>query len=225
MNRTVGDAAGTIRGLKMKRILTRKWWVPVLGIIYLAVAVPVTAGVPGDEMRATVESVLAIIQDPNLKGADKQKDRRSKLRAVINPKFDFGEMAKRSLGSHWQRRSPEEQKKFVELFTELVEGAYLDAIESYNGEKVVIVKDNQDKTFADVTSKVMTKKGEEFAVEYKLHQADGGWKVYDVVLENVSVINNYRSQFNRVIAKSSYEDLLSKMKEKQFDAPVKKQKT
>ena len=90
---------------------------------------------------------------------------------------------------------------------------------------MVIVKDTQDKTFADVTSKVMTKKGEEFAVEYKLHQADGGWKVYDVVLENVSVINNYRSQFNRVIAKSSYEDLLSKMKEKQFDAPVKKQKT
>src|SRR5688572_21669011 len=106
MNRTVGDAAGTIRGLKMKRILTRKWWAPVLGIIYLAVAVPVTAGVPGDEMRATVESVLAIIQDPNLKGPDKQKDRRSKLRAVINPKFDFAEMAKRSLGSHWQRRSP-----------------------------------------------------------------------------------------------------------------------
>jgi len=176
-------------------------------------------------MRATVENVMAIMQDPNLKGPEKQKDRRSKLKSVINPKFDFAEMAKRSLGPHWQRRSPEEQKTFVELFTELVEGAYLDAIESYNGEKVVIVKDTQDKTFADVTSKVMTKKGEEFAVDYKLQQVDGGWKVYDVVLENVSVINNYRSQFNRVIGKSSYEDLLSKMKDKQFDAPVKKQKT
>jgi len=197
----------------------------MVGIIYLSLAVTVTAGVPGDEMRATVENVLAIIQDSNLKGPEKQKERRSKLRSVINPKFDFAEMAKRSLGSHWQRRSPAEQKQFVDLFTELVEVAYLDAIESYNGEKVVIVKDTQDKNFADVTSKVMTKKGEEFAVDYKLQQADGGWKVYDVVLENVSVVNNYRSQFNRVIAKSSYEDLLSKMKDKQFDAPVKKQKT
>jgi phospholipid transport system substrate-binding protein len=209
----------------MKRILTRKWWAPLIGIMYLWAAVPVTAGVPGDEMRATIENVMAILQDPNLKGPEKQKDRRSKLKSVINPKFDFAEMAKRSLGPHWQRRSPEEQKTFVELFTELVEGAYLDAIESYNGEKVVIVKDTQDKTFADVTSKVMTKKGEEFAVDYKLHQVDGGWKVYDVVLENVSVVNNYRSQFNRVIGKSSYEDLVSKMKDKQFDAPVKKQKT
>ena len=209
----------------MKRILTRKWWAPVVGIIYLSVAVPVAAGVPGDEMRATVENVLAILQDPNLKGPEKQKERRAKLRSAINLKFDFAEMAKRSLGPHWQGRSPEEQKKFVEVFTELVEGAYLDAIESYNGEKVVVVKDTQDKTFADVTSKVMTKKGEEYAVDYKLHQVDGGWKIYDVVLENVSVVNNYRSQFSRVIAKSSYEDLVSKMKDKQFDAPVKKQKT
>jgi len=209
----------------MKRILTRKWCAPVVGIIYLSVAVTVTAGVPGDEMRATVENVLAILQDPNLKGPEKQKERRSKLKTVIYAKFDFAEMAKRSLGAHWQRRSPDEQKTFVEVFTELVEGAYLDAIESYNGEKVVVAKDTQDKTFADVTSKIMTKKGEEFAIDYKLHQADGGWKVYDVVLENVSLVNNYRSQFNRVIAKTSYEDLLSKMKEKQFDAPGKKQKT
>ena len=209
----------------MKRILMRKWWAPVIGLIYLSVAATVTAGVPGDEMRAVVENVMAILQDPNLKGPEKQKDRRSKLKAVINPKFDFAEMAKRSLGSQWQRSSPEQQKQFVDLFTELVEGAYLDGIESYNGEKVIVTKDTQDKTFADVSSKITTKKGEEFAVEYKLHQAEGAWKVYDVVLENVSVINNYRSQFNRVIAKSSFEDLLSKMKEKQFDAPVKKQKT
>src|SRR5678810_1155253 len=125
----------------MKRILTRKWWAPLIGIMYLWAAVPVTAGVPGDEMRATIENVMAILQDPNLKGPEKQKDRRSKLKSVINPKFDFAEMAKRSLGPHWQRRSPEEQKKFVEVFTELVEGAYIDAIESKKGKKVVIVKD------------------------------------------------------------------------------------
>lgn len=209
----------------MTQVLTRKWWVSVVAMIYLSVAAPVTAGAPGDEMRATIENVLATLQDPNLKGPEKQRDRRNKLKSVIYPKFDFAEMAKRSLGSHWQRRSPEEQKQFVEVFTELVEGAYLDAIESYNGEKVVVAKDKQDKTFADVNSRIVTKKGEEFSIDYKLHQADGGWKVYDVVLENISLVNNYRSQFNRVIGKSSYEELVSKMKEKQFEAPGKKQKT
>jgi len=209
----------------MKQILTLKWWISVVSMIYLSVAMPVTAGVPGDEMRATIENVLATLQDPNLKGQEKQRARRNKLKSVIYPRFDFAEMAKRSLGSHWQRRSPEEQKQFVEVFTELVEGAYLDAIESYNGEKVVVAKDKQDKTFAEVNSRIVTKKGEEFAIDYKLHQADGGWKVYDVVLENISLVNNYRSQFNRVIGKSSYEELVSKMKEKQFDAPGKKLKT
>ena len=209
----------------MKRILTRKRWAPMIAIIWLYMAVPVTAGVPGDEMRATIENVLATLKDPNLKGPEKQGERRNKLRDAIYPRFDFAEMAKRSLGPHWQRRSPEEQKKFVEVFTALVEGAYLDAIESYNGEKVVVSSDKQDKTFADVNSKIVTKKGEEFAIEYKLHQAEGGWKVYDVVLENISLVNNYRSQFNRVISKSSYEELLSKMLEKKFEAPGKKQKT
>jgi phospholipid transport system substrate-binding protein len=209
----------------MKRILTRKRWAPMIAIIWLYMAAPVTAGVPGDEMRATIENVLATLQDPNLKGPEKQGERRNKLRDAIYPRFDFAEMAKRSLGPHWQRRSPEEQKKFVEVFTALVEGAYLDAIESYNGEKVVVASDKQDKTFADVNSKIVTKKGEEFAIEYKLHQAEGGWKVYDVVLENISLVNNYRSQFNRVISKSSYEGLLSKMLEKKFEAPGKKQKT
>ena len=197
----------------------------MVAIICLTVAAAARAGAPGDEMRATIENVLATLQDPNLKGPEKQRDRRNKLRSVIYPRFDFAEMAKRSLGPHWQRRSPEEQKKFVEVFTELVEGAYLDAIESYNGEKVVVANDKQDNTFADVNSRIVTKKGEEFSIDYKLHQAEGAWKVYDVVLENISLVNNYRSQFNRVIGKSSYEELLNKMMEKKFEAPGKKQKT
>jgi phospholipid transport system substrate-binding protein len=134
-------------------------------------------------------------------------------------------MGKRSLGAHWRRRTSEEQKQFIESFSELVEASYVDAIESYDGEKVVIGGDKQDKEFAEVNTKILTKKGEEFAIGYRLHQSGGAWKVYDVVLENVSLVNNYRSQFNRVIAKSSYDELLSKLKQKQFDAPGKKQKT
>lgn len=200
---------------------THKRWLPFLvGVSYLFVALPLSAGAPSDQTRATIEKVLAILKDSSVKSA-----RLDRLRQVINPSFDFAEMAKRSLGSHWQRRNPAEQQEFVKLFTDLVESSYVDAIESYNGEKVVVANEKQDKDFAEVNTKIVTKKGEEFAIDYKLHQTSGSWKIYDAVIENVSLVNNYRSQFNRVIGKSSYEDLLSKMKEKQFEAPGKKAKT
>jgi len=143
----------------------------------------------------------------------------------VYPKFDFAEMARRSLGTHWQRRSPEEQREFVRLFTELMENAYMTSLEGYQGEKVVIGGEKQDKEFAQVDTKIITKKGEEFAVNYKLHQAGNDWKIYDVVIENISIVNNYRSQFNRVIAQSSFDDLFRKMKDKQFEAAGKKRST
>jgi phospholipid transport system substrate-binding protein len=97
-------------------------------------------------------------------------------------------------------------------------------IDSYNGEKVNIVGDKEEKDFAQVNTKIVNNKGEEFAVDYRLLPSGGDWKIYDVVIENISVVNNYRSQFNRVIAKSSFEDLLQKLRDKQF-APAGKQKT
>ncbi len=200
-------------------------WVPVLAILCLLVAVSASAGVPTEEVRTVVEKVQKILNDPELKSAAKKQQRLDQLRQVIYPKFDFVEMAKRSLGSHWRRRSPEEQREFVKVFTNLLENAYADSIDSYNGEKVVIQDEKQDKNFAEVDTKIVTPKGEEFAVNYKMHEADGSWKVYDVVIENISLVNNYRSQFNRVIAKSSYDDLLQRMKEKQFNAPGKKAKS
>ena len=209
----------------MRRFVTRKWVALILGMIFLSAASRASAGDPSDEMRATIENVLATLKDPNLKGADKKEERRNKLKTAVYPRFDFAEMGKRSLGSHWQKRSPQEQKQFIELFSELVEASYIDAIDSYNGEKIVVGNEKQDNEFAEVSTKILTKKGEEFAVDYRLRQADKAWKVYDVVLENVSLVNNYRSQFNRVIAKSSYDELLSKLKQKQFDTPGRKQKT
>jgi phospholipid transport system substrate-binding protein len=197
-----------------------KRWPSLVAVIYLFVAMPLSAGAPSDQTRATIEKVLAVLQDPAAKS-----ERRERLRQVIYPSFDFAEMAKRSLGAYWRRRNATEQQEFVKLFTDLVESSYLDALESYNGEKVIIANEKLDNDIAEVNTKVVTKKGEEFAVDYKLHQASGGWKIYDAVIENVSLINNYRSQFSRVITKSSYEDLVAKMKEKQFEAPGKKAKT
>jgi phospholipid transport system substrate-binding protein len=192
-----------------------------LGILLLMQPVLVAAGAPGDQVRQTVDKLLAILADPQLRGEDKENERREELRKVLYSRFDFTEMAKRALGPHWQRRSPEEQKEFVELFTSLLEGAYLDKIESYNGEQVQYLNETVDNDYAEVDTKIVDNHGQPFSVNYRLRNGGGDWKVYDVVIENVSLVNNYRSQFNRVLAKSSFEELLKTMKEK-LSAPDKK---
>jgi phospholipid transport system substrate-binding protein len=178
------------------------------------------AATPREQIQSSVEKVIAILKDPNLKA--KKDERIEQLRQVIFPKFDFTEMAKRSLGADWQRRNPEEQREFVKLFTELIESSYVSNLDSYNGEKVIFTGDKQDGEYAQVDTKITSNKGEESTVSYKLRQSGSDWKIYDVVIENISIVNNYRSQFNRVIARSSFGDLLRQMKDKQFDAAAKR---
>jgi phospholipid transport system substrate-binding protein len=178
----------------------------------------VSAGAPTQQIQSAVERVTTILKDPKLQADAKRQE----LREAVYPKFDFTEMAKRSLGNHWQRRSPEEQQEFVKLFTDMIENAYMSNLEAYQGEKVVIAGEKQDKEYAEVNTKIVSKKGEEFTVNYKLRQAGSDWKIYDVVIENISLVNNYRSQFNRVIAQSSFDELFRKMKDRQFEAAGKK---
>ena len=187
-----------------------------LGILLLLMeSVSAAAGVPGDQVRQTTDKLLAILKDPQLKGESKKSERRDKLKEVLYQRFDFTEMAQRSLGSEWRRRSPEEQKEFVKLFTVLLERAYLDKIESYSGENFQYLKEREDdNNYAQVDTKLVDNKGQEFAINYRLYNMKGDWKVYDVVIENVSIVNNYRSQFTRVLATSSYEELVNRMREK-----------
>jgi phospholipid transport system substrate-binding protein len=191
-----------------------------LAILLLVQPVWVAAGVPGDQVRQSVDKLLAILKDPQLKGESKKNERRDKLKEVIYQRFDFTEMARRSLGTEWRRRSPEEQREFVKLFTGLLERAYLDNIESYNGEKFRYLKEQEDNNHAQVDTKITGNKGQEFSVNYRLHNRNGDWKVYDVVIEDISLINNYRSQFNRMLATSSYEELVNRMKGKTLSAPA-----
>jgi phospholipid transport system substrate-binding protein len=191
-----------------------------LAILLLVQPVWAAAGVPGDQVRQTTDKLLAILKDPQLKGESKKNERRDKLKEVIYQRFDFTEMARRSLGSEWRRRSPEEQREFVKLFTGLLERAYLDNIESYNGEKFRYLKEQEDNNHAQVDTKITGNKGQEFSVNYRLHNRNGDWKVYDVVIEDVSLVNNYRSQFNRMLATSSYEELVNRMKGKTLSAPA-----
>jgi phospholipid transport system substrate-binding protein len=164
------------------------------------------------------EKVLEILRDPQLKR--KEQERRAKVKELIYERFDFSEMARRSLGSEWRRLSPEQQKKFVRLFTSLLEDAYLDKIESYTGEKVQYGKERQDGDYAEVETKLEDDKtGREVSILYRLRNLNGDWKVYDVVIEDISLVLNYRSQFSRVLARSSVDELLRRMRGKQFNAP------
>jgi phospholipid transport system substrate-binding protein len=190
-----------------------------LGILLFMQPIRVTAGAPQEQLRQSVDKLISILNDPQLKGEQKRNERRQKLKEVLYQRFDFTEMARRSLGSEWRRRTPEEQKEFVRLFTDLLERAYLDKIESYSGEKVLYLKDREDGNYAEVETKIVDKTGQEYSLDYRLHKVNGDWKVYDVIVEDVSLVGNYRSQFSRVLAKSSFDELLKTMKEKTFSAP------
>lgn len=181
------------------------------------------AGVPTEQIKATVDKAVAVLKDPRLKPAAKVKERRDQLRQILFARFDFTEMAKRALGANWRRRTPQEQEEFVQLFTQILENAYADIIESYTDEQIIYVNERVDGGFADVGSKILTQKGQEYSIHYKAHMISNEWKIYDVVAENISLVNNYRSQFNRVIANSSYDELLRRLKDKaQFAGTPKK---
>jgi len=180
-------------------------------------AAQATAGVATDQIKETVDKALLVLKDPRLKAAAKTQERRDQLRQILFARFDFTEMAKRSLGANWRRRTPQEQEEFVRLFTDLLERQYAGIIEAYTDEKIVYVGERLDGRFAEVNSKVMTSKGQEYSINYKAQLNGGDWKVYDVVAEDISMVNNYRSQFNRIISNSSYEELIRRMKGKQIE--------
>ena len=185
-----------------------------LSILLLLQTVPAAAGVPGEQVRQTVDKVVAILKDARLKQVDNQNERRETLKELIHQRFDFKEMAKRSLGPEWRRHTPEEQAQFVKLFADLLERAYLTQIESYNDQKVRYVNEREERDHAQVDTKIVDNKGQEFSVNYRLHNESGDWKVYDVVVEDISLVNNYRAQFNRVLASSSYQELVQRLQEK-----------
>jgi phospholipid transport system substrate-binding protein len=182
----------------------------------LLLPLPSTAGGPTDQVRATVEKVIAVVRNPGLKSTAQKENRRTQLARVIHPRFDFTEMAKRSLGPHWGRRTSEEQREFVGIFTGLLGRLYADRIESYAGQQVLYTREVGEANYAEVFTRIVADNGrEELSINYKLHNIDREWKVYDLVIDNVSLINNYRSQFDRVIVRSSFEDLVGVLKQKQ----------
>jgi phospholipid transport system substrate-binding protein len=192
--------------------------VAVLGLGLLLgpwLAVPANAGAPLEQLRAQIDRVIKLLEDPELKRDGRGKDRRAAVRKVADEIFDFEETAKRSLARHWQPRSATERNEFVRLFADLLERSYISKIELYGGEKIAYLGDQTDGDQALVRTRIITKGGAEVPVEYRMLKRAERWLVYDVIIEGVSLIANYRTQFNKIIQTSSYAELVKKMKVKQ----------
>jgi phospholipid transport system substrate-binding protein len=183
--------------------------------LMLCLAMPAVAGEPTDAIRAAIDQGVDILRNAKLDNSKQRSEVINRLREIVYPLFDFNEMAKRSLGAHWRRLNPQQQKEFVAAFTELLEKTYADQIDVYQGQKVAYTGETIDKDYAQVSSKVIAQNGQSYSVDYRLHRVDGKWRIYDVVAENISIVNNYRSQFNRVIVNSSFEELLKRIKNKE----------
>jgi phospholipid transport system substrate-binding protein len=176
---------------------------------------PAAAGVPTDQLKGAVERVLKTLDDPALKGDARLGDRRVAVRKIANEIFDFSEIAKRSMARHWQPLSEAQRTEFVGLFADLLERSYISKIETYGGEKIQYTAERADGDFATVSTRIVTKNGTEVPVDYRMIKRADRWLVYDVSIEGVSLVSSYRTQFNKIIQTTSYNELVSKLRNKQ----------
>ena len=180
------------------------------------------ATTPREVVQAAVGRVVAVLE-----GSEAGPDRaerveprvpsearpRAEIRKIAVELFDFDEMARRTLSRHWPGRTRAEQAEFVTLFTDLLERSYVGRIEGYTGEKIAYVGETVDGGYAVVRSRIVPQRGRaETALDYRLHRHDGRWKVYDVLIDGVSFVSTYRSQFNRVISSASYGALVEALR-------------
>jgi phospholipid transport system substrate-binding protein len=184
-------------------------------LVLWSLAAPAAAGIPTDHLRGATDRVLKILQDPDFKGPEKSEVRRKAIRGIADEVFDWQETGKRALARHWQPLSPEQRTEFATLFADLVERSYLAKIEGFSGEKIVYQGDRVDGDQATVKTKLITKANTEVPLEYRMTRQGERWRVHDVVIEGVSLVSTYRSQFNRIITQSSYEELAKRLRNKQ----------
>ena len=190
----------------------------VLGVSLVAVGVgfpvePGYAGAPTDSMKTTIDEVLRILHEKELKQPGKAEERRQQLERVVGARFDYQEMSRRALGAPWNSLSDQEKQEFVGLFQTLLTNTYADKIESYSGEGVHYLHERMEKDYAEVRTKVLSGKTE-IPLDYRLINRADDWRVYDVVVDGVSLVNNYRGQFTKILRATSYSDLVDQLRKK-----------
>jgi phospholipid transport system substrate-binding protein len=165
---------------------------------------------PTDQLREYTDQVIKVLDDPALAG----QDRRAAVRKLAHEAFDVTETAKRVLARHWQARTPAEREEFTQLFADLLERTYIARMDEYGGERIRYVGESMDGELATVRARIMTRTGTEVPVESRMVRRGERWLIFDVLIENVSLIANYRSQFDRIVRANSYEELIRRLKHK-----------
>jgi phospholipid transport system substrate-binding protein len=186
----------------------------VAAIVTLGLVTVARAGAPTDQLREYTDAVQKVLDDPALKAPDRRQERRAAVRKIASEAFDVNESARRALGPYWQQRTQAERQEFVDLFADLLERTYISKIDFYGGEKLQYTGEQVDGDRAVVRAKVMTKQGTDVPVEARLAKNGTRWLIYDVSVENISLVMNYRAQFEQIIRKASYQELINRLKTK-----------
>ena len=181
----------------------------VAAALLLLAGSPVWAG-PTDQLREYTDQVIKVLDDPSLAG----QDRRAAVRKIAHEAFDVAETAQRVLARHWQGRTAAEREEFTQLFADLLERTYIARIDLYGGEKLQYTSEQIDGDRAVVRAKVLTRKGTEVPIEARMLKHGDRWLVYDMTVENISLVSNYRVQFDQIIRKSSFAELVNRLKSK-----------
>jgi len=193
----------------------RRTLVTMTAALLLGLTASVAAALtPTETVKSRVDEALQSLSQTANSTAEAAERRRADIRRAADTLFDFPDMARRALGRHWTDRTPAERDEFTRLFTDLIAKTYIGKIDRYAGESIAYVGERVDGEEASVRSKVVTAKGSQIPVEYRMHRANDVWSAYDVLIENVSLVGTYRSQFDRVIKAESFANLLRRLREK-----------
>lgn len=187
----------------------------LLCLLGVLAAIPAADGAgpgPTEQLRGAIDQILQVLEDPALKGKVRAADRHRAVRQITDEIFDFEETARRAMAQHWRSLTPAQRSEFVETFSDLIERAYMSKIELYSGEKIQYPGERVEGDVATVATRILTKKGAEVPIDYRMLKRGERWRVYDVSIEGVSLVASYRTQFNNVIRTSSYDELLRKMR-------------
>ena len=194
------------------------WGLAIASLLVLSTGQDGWAATAQEQLKGAIDRVVSTLDNPAMKGEGKAAERRAAVRLIANEIFDFGEIARRSLGRYWQPLSEAQRTEFVGLFGDLLERSYISKIELYGGEKIVYSGERMDGDLAIVSTKILTKNGTEVPIDYRLFKRGDSWKVYDVNIEGISLVSNYRTQFNKIIQSNGYNTLVDRMKAKQTEA-------
>ena len=194
--------------------MKRTWSVFGVTAVALAVLFPgPSEATPIEELRLQVARIIEVLDDQTLKPERMAVHRLAAVRHIVGEIFDFEDTARRALGAHWVERTPSEQAQFVALFTGLIEQMYVSRVEMDRGDHIDYLGECVVRGDSTVRTKIVPRRGAETPVDYRMHLQSGSWQIYDVVVDGVSLVENYRSQFIKIIQTSSYADLIAKMKD------------